>query len=123
MRPCQRGCGYRLTAVPVHLLREELQLVNVFRTPVDQDSCLVIVAEPTLVQGHPEGRDEPWIAPLVHVLRVAAHPVRRISERALDLARGPEDPWTINLQDRKRRGHTKPGSVDRRISRFGRLEL
>src|SRR5881396_1153080 len=50
MRPCQRGCGYRLTAVPVHLLREELQLVNVFRTPVDQDSCLVIVPEPTLVQ-------------------------------------------------------------------------
>src|SRR5438094_10067258 len=122
MGPGQWGCGYRLAGVLVHLLREELQLVDVFRTPVDQDSCLVIVPEPTLVQGHPEGRDEPWIAALVHVLRVSTQPVRCISERALDLARGAYDPRIISLQDRKRIGQTKQGRVDGRIIRFDRLE-
>src|SRR6266705_6910708 len=106
MRPCQRGCGYRLTTVSVHLLREELQLVNVFRAPVDQDSCLVIVPEPTLVQGHPEGRDEPWIAALVHVLRVSTQPVRGVSERVLDLARCAQNPRIVSLQNRKRIGQT-----------------
>src|SRR5207247_11333148 len=96
MRPCQRGCGYRLTAVPVHLLREELQLVNVFRTPVDQDSCLVIVLEPTLVQGHPEGRDEPWIAPLVHVVSVSTKTVRCMPVRSLVLAQASDGPWIID---------------------------
>src|SRR6266705_5027811 len=99
MRPSQWGRGNRFPAVLVHLLREELQLVNVFRTPVDQDPCLVIVPQPTLVKGHPEGCDEPWIATLVHVFRVSAQPIRCISERVLDLARCAQDPWIVSVQD------------------------
>ena len=53
--------------------------------PVDQGLGLLVVAELAMVQRHPEGRNEPRVAPMVNVARISSDPFGGVAEGVFDL--------------------------------------